>query len=104
MKKYVIKAAFAGTEHSLFLTVDGKVLSCGCEDSGALLIEGELKNKIISSPSETIVKENASFCIAGVGISAVFVGCEVPKNCPNKPTQEMNVVVDTSQSRCCILI
>lgn len=102
LKKFVIKEAYAGSRHSLFLTNNGKVLSCGYDDTGALLIDGELSNKCISSPVETVIKENASFCIAGVGISAVFVGCKAPENCPNRQTQEMEVTVN--QSRCCILI
>lgn len=104
LKKFIIKEAFAGVRHSLYLTNDGKVLSCGYNDYGALLINGDLSDKCISTPVETVIKENATFCIAGNDVSAVFVGCKAPENCTNKQIREMEIINNSNQSRCCILI
>ena len=38
----------------------------------------------VYSPVETLVKSGASFCIAGEGLSAVFIGKEIPDNIPNR--------------------
>lgn len=117
LSSYKIKAAYAGTMHSLYQAISGKIISCGNKDTGALLIEGPLNDEYTPTPVETIIKSNAKFCIAGVGVSAVFVNCEIPKNCPNQPTQKVENTLDkdagdkegendqnSEKSKCCILI
>ena len=56
------------------------------------MIDDDLSDKCISTPVETVIKENATFCIAGNDISAVFVGCKAPENCTNKKIQEMEII------------
>lgn len=84
LKSYKIKEAFAGRVHSLFLTDEGKVLACGTNDFGHLNIVDGITEYSVFEPVETKIKEGASFCIAGDSISAIFVNCEPPKNCPNR--------------------
>lgn len=79
-----IKAAFAGFDESLFITENGKILSCGNNYCGQLLSAGHLGQESVFTPKETIIKEGATFCIAGYGLSAVFVGLDPPPYSPNK--------------------
>lgn len=92
LSKYKIISASAGYNHSLFITSDGKVLACGSNKFGELLLNKPSENCIFS-PIETTITSGASFGIAGVGISTVFVNCEPPKNTPNTPFkyEEQNV-------------
>lgn len=84
LKSVKICQAFAGKFHSLFLTDDGKVLACGSNDFGHLFCNDGITEYSVFSPIETEIKENAKFCVAGDSLSAVFVNCDPPKNCPNR--------------------
>lgn len=83
LNKYKIVSATAGTEHSLFLTNDGKILGCGVNSFGQLFINIDA-NSILYHPIETSITSGASLCIAGCQNSMVFIG-ESPPNCPNRP-------------------
>lgn len=80
-----IVAAFAGKFHSLFIDDFGTVWSCGCNQNGELMIDvSEIER--IDHPIETSIKQGASFCIAGDGISSVFF-YRIPRNMPNAKIQ-----------------
>lgn len=81
LKDYNIQNAYAGFSHSLFQTVDGKIITCGCNNYGELLGNGPSKDNVCC-PKETDIKEGAKFCIAGENISVVFMD-SFPLNCPN---------------------
>lgn len=108
LKKFKIKRAYAGVEHSLFLTNNGDVLACGCNNSGEIPGTDQPSDDDFYSIFDTKIK-NASFCIAGYSVSAIFVGCE-PPNCPNKrilfdePQNDQDIKIDEKKSKCCILI
>lgn len=83
LKKEKIKLAVAGTNHSIFVTVDCKLLCCGCNDCGQLpLNEKPGKKKNVYSPVESDLKSKPVFCIAGGFLSVVF-NFDVPRNSPN---------------------
>lgn len=82
LRGYNIKAAYAGREHSLFQTSEGKILSCGHDRYGELLI-GNCQREYIYLPEETTITGGATFCIVGDGISVVFIGSNPPPNSPN---------------------
>lgn len=88
LKGHKIKSAYAGSTHSLFQTVDGQIFACGSNEYGELLIGTTPKISKVYEPIETTIKSGATFCIAGAGISAVFVGCEPPPNIPNRRIEE----------------
>lgn len=79
---YNIANAYAGSSHSLFQTVDGKLLSCGKNKFGQLFLD-DLSNEEVLSPVETTIKSGVSFCIAGENTSFVFIN-GLPPNCPNQ--------------------
>ena len=84
MQKYKIVHAYAGFYHSLFQTNKGKLISCGSNVCGEILL-GERSNESDGEkPKETLIKSGASFCIAGNGLTVVFIGCQPPPNIPNK--------------------
>lgn len=130
-----IKNAFAGLDHSLFQTKDGKIIACGNNCYGELPLTGGPNDDDIFLPVDTDITSDASLCIAGEHLTVVFVGCEAPPNIPNKKVEkEMpiaasacpelekfiangnnnnntvtntargNETVESSQSKCCILI
>lgn len=82
LKNHKISAVYAGGTHSLFRTSEGKVLACGCNFYGQLLLESGPSQDKIYYPIETIIDRDATFCIAGDSISIVFLN-SVPKNNPN---------------------
>lgn len=60
-----------------------KVLACGKNSYGELLLsQGKSKDKICL-PIETVVDSGATYCIARDNISAIFVNFDAP-NCPNR--------------------
>ena len=76
-----IVEAYAGSYHSLFKTVNGKIYACGYNVYGQLLLKSGPGNHVYD-PTETLI-ENASFCIAGGGSSVIFRNYIPPMN-PNK--------------------
>lgn len=80
--KVKIKAAFAGFQHSLFITYIGKVLACGINKQGQLFLD-QLSEDPVEKPVETSLEEGASFCIAGSFCSAAFTD-SVPPHLLNK--------------------
>lgn len=78
------RAAYAGYQHSLFETYEGKVLACGCNNYGELLLKGGPSSDVCS-PTETMITGGATFCVAGDLMSAVFIDGKPPINTPNMP-------------------
>lgn len=120
LKKFKISEAYAGFNHSLFRTNDGKILACGANMNGELLLDGGPSEDNVFDPIETTIKSDACFCIAGCYLSAVFIG-NCPPNCPNKkiektkfemvnekepsPEQiEIPVETNNTSSKCCLLL
>ena len=87
LRKYKIVSAAAGDQHSLFLTAEGKILACGFNRSGQLLLNKAPKSNTTATPVETSITKGALFFIAGYNISIVFFG-EVPPNMPNRPISQ----------------
>lgn len=82
LRKYKIIEAYAGNCHSLFRTEEGKILGCGNNPCGEL--PGvELTRNSVWFPVETSITKDATFCIAGNNLSAIFFG-PVPPNTPNR--------------------
>ena len=82
LERFVIRAAYAGFCHSLFETVEGKILSCGHNGFGELLLSsGPGEN--IYFPKETTITSGATFCITGNCLNVVFTGIDPPPNSPN---------------------
>lgn len=82
LEKYEIKAAYAGDSHSLFETREGKIIACGNNSKGELLLKsGSFDN--VYSPTETMITGGAKFCISGFKLSAIFIGYSLPINTPN---------------------
>lgn len=93
LKNFMIKSAFAGSGHSLFQTIEGKVLACGKNNNGQLLLQsGPTKEDVYFPVEVTPLKSPSSFCIAGSSLSVVFLGSEeVPPNNPNTSCNEKRV-------------
>lgn len=87
LRGYEIRAAYAGCTHSLFETREGKILSCGSNLYGQLLLSNGPGGNVYL-PIETAITEGASFCIAGEYISSVFIGNRPPLNTPNMRIQQ----------------
>ncbi|KAK8897608.1 hypothetical protein M9Y10_015569 [Tritrichomonas musculus] len=81
-----IKAAFAGFQHSLFITFIGQLFACGLNKQGQLFLD-RLSDDFIGKPVETSIKDGVSFCVAGNFCSVAFTG-NVPPKMPNKNTVE----------------
>lgn len=80
LKKYKIKHAYAGFNHSLFQTEDGKVLVCGSNHYGELMLEPS--KDYVYFPIDSGITD-AKYCIAGHYVTAVFIGCD-PLESPNR--------------------
>ncbi|KAK8845156.1 hypothetical protein M9Y10_021338 [Tritrichomonas musculus] len=83
LSKYHVVEAYAGYWDSLFRTSDGKILGCGWNSDGQLMLKDSSK-KDVSPPEETVITSGATFCISGGNTSIVFVGVEPPPNTPNR--------------------
>lgn len=81
LKKYRINHAYAACNYSLFQTADGKILVCGNNSYGELLLPNPTK-EFVFGPRESGIKD-ATFCIAGNYATAVFIGCD-PLKSPNR--------------------
>ncbi|KAK8895394.1 hypothetical protein M9Y10_023857 [Tritrichomonas musculus] len=88
LKKFKIQKAFAGCSHSLFLTIEGKVIVCGKNYYGELMLLSGPSREYVYPPVEAAVTGNATFCFAGCCTSFVLVDTEVPANCPNMKIEE----------------
>lgn len=84
LKPHKIIAAYAGADHSIFQTKEGKLFACGNNNYGQLILPPSNKNEC--TPIETSITENATFVIAGNSVTGIFIGCQPPPNCPNKET------------------
>ena len=84
---YEIRAAYAGRDHSLFETREGKIFACGSNGFGQLLLDSGPSEDKVYLPKETMIKGGATFCIAGSSLSLVFVGGDPPPNTPNMQAQ-----------------
>ena len=84
---YEIRSAYAGCAHSLFETCKGKILSCGSNKFGQLLLSCG-QGEDVYSPTETTIRGGSTFCIAGNGLSVVFIGIDPPPNTPNRRIQQ----------------
>lgn len=91
LKKYRIKAAYAGVISSLFQTYKGKVLACGDNDCGQLFL-GKVNSGGVDSPVETLINAGALFCIVGSS-SAAFINC-APINGPNRKIGDDDTLID----------
>lgn len=94
LKKYKIVAAFAGYDHSLFKTSDGKILACGSNANGEILLNNEITDDIVFPPVEMTGNDNIPFCIAGSYVSIMFQDGELPNNLPNQkidPNQKLRM-------------
>lgn len=83
LKPHRIISAAAGDRHSLFITAEGKILACGRNLCGGLLVSSGPSNDYIYEPVATTITSGATFCIAGCDTSVVFASCEPPPNTPN---------------------
>ena len=76
LNKYKIVSVSAGFSHSLFITNEKKILSCGSNDYGELLIKSGPSVQCVFLPVEIEIEKNALFCIAGYHLSVVFFGLD----------------------------
>ena len=89
LNKYKIIKSYAGSAHSLFQTIEGKIIACGRNNYGQCLND----NHQISTPIETSIQNNATFCIAGFDISVVFIKSNIPMG-PNKKIAKFSHIFD----------
>ena len=89
-----IKKAYAGSGHSLFQSIDGKVFACGENRFGQLGLNCDPSLDPFEVV-ETTIEKGAMFCIAGLALSVFFIGFEPPR-CPNRRVERF---VDEENSR-----
>lgn len=82
LKGNKIVAIFVGYVHSMFKTDDGKLIGCGSNFCGTLMLKGEPSVDPIYPPVQAEISDPVCFCIAWNGTSIVFQQ-ELPKNTPN---------------------
>ena len=56
-----------------------KILSCGSNINGQLLLSND-PGEVVYTPTETTIRGGSTFCIAGSGLSVIFVGIDPPPN------------------------
>lgn len=95
LNKYKIKNAYAGFDHSLFRTENGKILACGSNYSGQLLNK-EQSEEFFYLPIETDIQSEATFCVAGFGCSSVFINYD-PLNSPNRRLVNKKVTIQVDK-------
>lgn len=81
LSKYKIKNVYAGLDHSLFQTVDGKILACGSNEFGQLMTNKNSEQNVYE-PIDTGIS-GATFCLVGYRNSAIFIGYD-PFMSPNR--------------------
>lgn len=92
LNNYKIISASTGSFHSLFITYEGKVLACGSNNFGQLILKIETGNNNFYFPVETYIKKSASHCIDGNDISVVFYENEESRNTPNISVSKMKLI------------
>ena len=75
-----IRVTYAGYSHSLFETRKGKILSCGDNKYGELLLSSGTCEVFVYLPIETTITSGSTFCITRNCISVVFIGSYPPPN------------------------
>lgn len=91
-----IVAAYAGGFHSLFKTSEGKILACGSNKYGELMLNNEGDD--VYPPVEISIKEKVSFCVACNCGSVAFLEGFVPPNMPNMRISDVNKSSSSSKS------
>lgn len=94
LSKYKIRSASAGCAHSLFETSEGIILSSGGNMSGELLTS-EPSEEYAYLAKQTEINGGSTFCVAGMGISAVFIGHD-PLKSPNRRIIQKNSINETN--------
>lgn len=84
-------------DQSFFKTSIGKVVACGSNKYGRLILRGDKQD--VFPPEETTITGNVTFLLLGSGTSITFVGVEPPPNTPNrkitifaKPVQPTKII------------
>lgn len=100
LSQYNICAISAGMDHSLFKTTDGKILACGSNKFGQLILNSGASNECFYLPVETSINSNAKYMIADNGYSIVFIDCD-PINSPNRviKNDEINTSIEEVNHR-----
>lgn len=82
----LFSSAYAGGFHSLFVKREGKVLACWRNEFGQLFLSSPGDNVYL--PVETTITSGATFCIAIMNFSVIFIDGDPPPNTPNRPIDE----------------
>lgn len=93
-----IASASAGFDHSLFIAREGKVYACGSNRNGQMMIKTKPRKDGYWVPMITGVS-NASFAIAGNGLSVAFINSTPPKNSPNMAVDLRRVIFTQRKAR-----
>ncbi|KAK8857608.1 hypothetical protein M9Y10_016013 [Tritrichomonas musculus] len=96
LKSVKIKAAFAGSNHSLYQTCEGKILASGGSWCGELIGRGSSENCAFT-PIETGIEKDAVFAIAGASLSVIFIEFD-PLKSPNRTLTTATVPKVTTSS------
>lgn len=83
LKDKKITKVYAGDDHSLFQTDDGRIYACGKNNFGQLFLEKGPSEECTLLPAETSITKGVKLCIAGNGSSVVFIDTNPPENTPN---------------------
>lgn len=91
LDKYKIVFACTSSYHSLFITSDNKLIGCGENSYGEVMMKSGPTKDDVYPPVEIPVQGKISSCIAGQRLSVLFVDTELPPNMPN-----MKIELDNS--------
>ena len=89
---YKITSVFAGAGHSLFITNEGKIIGCGTNGCGELMLPNEKYQKKVNQPSIAHFDNPIAYCIAGNAISVIFSDVNIPPNMPNQIIRDKRFV------------
>lgn len=92
LKQYNIVDVYAGFSHSLFQTLEGKIIACGDNSYGELPINSQPYFRP-NLPMETVISNGVTFCVAGSCVSLFFFGHDILRN-PNRRVNDFSI--DTS--------